>query len=283
MQDFYDPDAEDRFAKGETSPTTVANELASPMPRKLNERSYLVMMATIATIGSGISIILSLILLVCFNGITKGVMAAYVVDNQGNRLRVNQIDDPKQQQQHIQDYATWIARSLCTYRWYLPNDDGSKKPDPGFLLGRSGKRVPTAVYIGSLGLEPHFAAEYLPIIADQLAAVGIPASSQVESEFIPQKASVPEPVGAGKWKMRVTGVQKTRSASGDEQLIPAIYESIVREVPAISQTFAERDYREKGLAQALADARSWGLETIYITNLIKTTTKGTTSEQPRQR
>jgi hypothetical protein len=266
MQDFYNPDEETTRANDPTMPPGDP----SKSPSKLNERSYLVMMTTASTIGSGISILLSLVLLVCFFVFIKGLMAAYVVDNQGNRLRVNQIDDPKQKQQHIQDYATWITRSLYTYRWYLPNVDGSKKPDPGFLLGRSGKKVPTAVYLGSLGLEPHFAAEYLPIIADQLAAVGIPASSRVESEFIPQKASVPELVGASKWRVRVTGVQKTRSEVGDERLMPTIIESIVREVPAVSQTFAEKDYPEKGVAQALADARSWGLETIFVRNLIKT-------------
>jgi hypothetical protein len=277
MQDFYNPDEETT----EANDPTMAPGAPSKSPSKLNERSYLVMMTTAATIGSGISILLSLILLVCFNGITKGIMAAYVVDNQGNRLRVNQIDDPKQQQQHIQDYATWITRSLYTYRWYLPNADGSKKPDSGFLLGRSGKKVPTAVYLGSLGLEPHFAAEYLPIIADQLAASGIPASSRVESEFIPQKASVPELVGASKWRVRVTGVQKTRSEVGDERLIPTIIELLVREVPAVSQTFAEQDYPEKGVAQALADARSWGLETIFVRNLIKTN-KERNGEQPKR-
>ncbi len=263
----------------------VAERQIEPMPStnaapKFNERSYLVMMSTAATVASGISIVLSTILLICFNGITKGLMAAYVVDNQGNRLRINQIEEPKKQQQHIQDYATWVTRSLYTYRWYLPNDDGTKKPDPGFALGRTGEKVPTAVYLGSLALEPHYALEYLPIIAKQLAAYGIPASSHVESEFIPQKASIPESVGAGKWKVRVTGAQKTRSETGDERLIPAIYELIVRDVPAVSQTFAEKDYKEKGIAAALADARSWGLETIYIANLIRMTGK-TTSEQPK--
>jgi hypothetical protein len=279
MQNFYNPDED--TPSGASDRATDPDTPSKSQP-KLNERSYLVMMATAATIGSGISILLSLILLVCFNGITKGMMAAYVVDNQGNRLRVNQIDDPKQQQQHIQDYATWITRSLYTYRWYLPNADGTKKPDPGFLLGRSGKRVPTAVYIGSLGLEPHFAAEYLPIIADQLTAAGIPASSRVESEFIPQKASIPETVGAGKWRVRVTGVQKTRSEAGDERVFPTIIEAIVREVPAISQTFAEKDYQEKGVAQALADARSWGLETIYVRSLIKISRENN-GEQPNKR
>jgi hypothetical protein len=279
MQNFYNPDED---VTTEAVEQSLAPDPPSKSQPKLNERSYLVMMATAATIGSGMSLILSLVLLVCFNGITKGMMAAYVVDNQGNRLRVNQIDDPKQQQQHIQDYATWITRSLYTYRWYLPNADGTKKPDPGFLLGRSGKRVPTAVYIGSLGLEPHFAAEYLPIIADQLTAAGIPASSRVESEFIPQKASIPEAVGAGKWRVRVTGVQKTRSEAGDERVFPTIIESIVREVPAISQTFAEKDYQEKGVAQALADARSWGLETIYVRSLVKIA-RGNNGEQPNKR
>lgn len=265
MQDFYNPNED--LTTGSTDPTLDPG-IPTKTPSKLNERSFLVMMATAATIGSGISILLSLVLLFSFSGITKGLMAAYVVDNQGNRLRVNQIDDPKRKQQHIQDYATWLTRSLYTYRWYLPNEDGSKKPDPGFLLGRSGKKVPTAVYLGSLGLEPHFAAEFLKILADQLAASGIPASSRVESEFIPQKASVPEPVGTGKWRLRVTGVQKTRSEIGDERLIPTIIETIVQEVPAVSQTFAEKDYPEKGVAEALADARSWGLEGIFVKNLI---------------
>jgi hypothetical protein len=280
MQNFYDPNADLANGGNGTSERAIAPDSAPKSQQKLNERSYLVMMATAAAIGSGTSIVLSLVLLACFNGITKGLMAAYVVDNQGNRLRVNQIDDPKKQQQHIQDYATWITRSLYTYRWYLPNDDGTRKPDPGFLVGRS-KKVPTAVYLGSLGLEPHFAAEYLPIVADQLTAAGIPASSRVESEFIPQKASIPETVGAGKWRVRVTGVQRTRSESGDERLFPTIIESIVREVPTVSQTFAEKDYKEKGIAQALADARSWGLETIYVRNLIKTA-KEKNGEQPKR-
>jgi hypothetical protein len=277
MQNFYNPEAEANGAVAERQIEQVAPE---SLPPKFTERSYLVIMTTAATVSSGISIVLSLILLICFNGITKGLMAAYVVDNQGNRLRINQIDDPKKQQQHIQDYATWVTRSLYTYRWYLPNDDGTKKPDPGFALGRTGEKVPTAVYLGSLALEPHYALEYLPIIAKQLAAYGIPASSHVESEFIPQKASIPESVGAGKWKVRVTGTQKTRSESGDERLIPAIYELIVRDVPAVSQTFAEKDYKEKGIAAALADARSWGLETMYIGNLIRLTGR-TTNEQPK--
>jgi hypothetical protein len=280
VQQFYDPDGDLTVERH-----TAAAPSSEPQPSNLNERSYLVLMVTAATGASSISIILSIVLLICFNGITKGLMAAYVIDNQGNRLRINQIDDPKQQQKHIQDYATWVTRSLCTYRWYLPTDDGGKKPDPGFLVGStaggSGKKVPTAVYLGSLNLEPHFAAEYLQIVADQLVKADMPASSRVVSEFVPQKASIPESIGSSKWKVRVTGTQINRAESGSHKLISVVKELTVREVPAVSQTFAEKSYREKGLAEGLAEARSWGLETIYITDLIKSKPTGVANDKPR--
>jgi hypothetical protein len=253
------------------SSATDNTQSEQPVPgKRLNERSTLVMLVTIALAVGAFNTILSIAHLVSFGGMRDSLMSAYVIDgNTGDRLKVGQIVDAKQKQEHIKDYAKLVTTALSTYRWYKPTADGGQAPDTGFPVDASGSKVPTAVYLGSLYLEPNYAAKYLPIISAQMKALGMGPENRLSSIFIPSRISQPQKQGESKWLVRVTGTQKTVGEGGATRLIPVVKDLVVREAPTISSTFAEKSYKEPGLVQGLAEARSWGLVTVSISDSIR--------------
>jgi hypothetical protein len=256
------------FTSSVTHPDPQANQ---PAPEKrLNERSTLVMLVTIALVVGAFNTILSIAHLFSFGGMRDSLMSAYVIDgNTGDRRKVGQIVDAKQKQEHIKDYAKLVTTALSTYRWYKPTADGGQAPDTGFPVDANGSKVPTAVYLGSLYLDPNYSAKYLPIISAQMKALGLGPENRLSSVFIPARISQPQKQGESKWLVRVTGTQKTIGEGGATRLIPVVKDLVVREAPTISSTFAEKSYKEPGLAQGLAEARSWGLVTVSITDSIR--------------
>jgi hypothetical protein len=231
---------------------------------KINEKSYVVLTSTIAAGLAAASLLMSVVLLFSFNGVAKGMMAAYAIDAQGNRVKLSQIEDPKKQAQHIQDFANWVTISLHSYRWYIPSADGVKKPDVGVSVS-SGAKLPTAVWLGTLALDPNFAVEYRPRLAALLKQKGITADARSESVFVPTgKPSMPIKAGSGRYEVYVKGVQVNRSEGGTEKNVDRIKILTIAEVPAVSQATANKSYADKGLADAYAEARSWGLQVISI-------------------
>lgn len=231
---------------------------------QINEKSYVVLTSTIAAGLSAASLLMSGVLIFSFNGVVKGMMAAYAIDAQGNRVKLSQIEDPKKQAQHIQDFANWVAISLHSYRWYIPSAEGARKADAGVPVIGGGK-LPTAVWLGTLALDPNFAAEYRPRLAALLKQKGITTDAKSESVFVPTgKPSMPIKAGSGRWEVYVKGMQVNRSESGAEKNVDRIKILTIAEVPAISQATANKSYADKGLADAYAEARSWGLQVISI-------------------
>ncbi len=231
---------------------------------QINEKSYVVLTSTIAAGLSAASLLMSGVLILSFNGVVKGMMAAYAIDAQGNRVKLSQIEDPRKQAQHIQDFANWVTISLHSYRWYIPSADGVRKADIGVSVS-SGAKLPTAVWLGTLALDPNFATEYRPRLAALLKQKGITADAKSESVFVPTgKPSMPIKAGSGRWEVYMKGVQVNRSEGGSEKNVDRIKILTIAEVPAISQATASKSYADKGLADAYAEARAWGLQVISI-------------------
>jgi hypothetical protein len=236
---------------------------------RLDDKSFLVLVAMFAAGVGTLSCILSIALLISFKGMKESVMSPYVVDNAGNRLAVSQIKDEKQKIEHIQKYANFVAQSLYTYRWYIPEDNGTKRQDKGISID-NGKKVPTGVFVGSYVLEPRLRAQYLPIIADQLARSGLSMGAGVSSTFVGQKTSVPIKTGDGQWMIRVSGIQRTVSSTGQEKRISVIREFVAKEAPVMSLAYAETLYKDKTdnvFRDAEIDARSWGLVTLQARDI----------------
>jgi hypothetical protein len=266
------------FTSPVTDPDPQANQ---PAPgKRLNERSTLVMLVTIALVVGAFNTVLSIAHLFSFGGMRDSLMSAYVIDgNTGDRRRVGQIVDAKQKQEHIKDYAKLVATALSTYRWYVPAEFGEKKPDPGFPVDSNGSKVPTAVYLGSFYLEPNYASKYLPIISAQMKSLNLQVENRLNSIFIPSRISQPQKQGEGKWLVRVTGTQKTMSEGGAARLIPVVKELAIREAPTMSTTLAEKSYKNPEMAKGLAEARSWGLVTTSISDSIR----GAATTAPKQK
>ena len=281
---FYNPDEDGGWdghipnRNSDAMPTAKSvlvsgNGQEQPPPLKssarLNDKSFLVLVAMFAAGVGTLSCILSIAILISFKGMKESVMSPYVVDNAGNRLAVSQIKDEKQRIEHIQKYANFVAQSLYTYRWYIPEDNGTKKQDKGISID-NGKKVPTGVFVGSYVLEPRLRAQYLPIIADQLARSGLSMGAGISSTFVGQKTSVPIKTGDGQWMIRVSGIQRTTSSTGQEKRISVIREFVAKEAPVISLSYAETLYKDKTdnvFRDAEIDARSWGMVTIQARDI----------------
>jgi hypothetical protein len=254
---------------------------SSQAPR---EKSAILMM-TICSLGfSLLGTVLSIALLISFANAKKEMMHAYVVDSTGNRLPLHQITDPKEQAQHIQDFAVWFVNGVHSYQWYIDGEKGEKIPDPGLKVS-GGKSIPSAIYVATLAMRPQLAVPYRKNIAEIISEKRI---SEKESSYF--KAAVggvspPQRVGTDRWKVWVKGTQISRSESGNERLDERYVVLTIGRITPVSLSIAQRDYKDIAMAKAYAETSAAGLEVQAIEDLAskysvqtdsKLTTKGAT-------
>jgi hypothetical protein len=126
-------------------------------------RSFAVLMSLIQVGMTGFLILVLFFVIWLIISSNKTLTVPYAIDKQGNRVKLSQIIDPAERDQHISDYATWMAIGLHSYRWYVPGPNNTRKPDPGVKV-RGGDPLPTAVWMATLSMTPDLGIEYQPVI-----------------------------------------------------------------------------------------------------------------------
>jgi hypothetical protein len=199
----------------------------------------------------------------------KKTTVAYAVTQKGDRVRLHQFNEEDSVQksekyQLISDYATWMATSLHSYRWYLPGVDGTRTPDPGAKV--PGGVLPTAVFMATLSMEPNFSLFYQPKMAALLKTKNV-VDMRVESVFKPTKTSSPNQTGTDKWVVYVDGIQINTMENGDKILKRRYKKFTIVAAPVISPSIAQKAYKDPALQDAYMESASWGLMTIGIQDI----------------
>jgi hypothetical protein len=236
---------------------------ASPKPRQKS----LIMLLTIGSIcGSFLAAILSIATLISLSKTKTEVMHSYVVDSTGNRLALHQITNPKEQAQHIQNFASWFVGGLHSYRWYIDGENGEKIPDPGLSVG-GGKKIPTAVYISTLAMRPELAINYRKSMAEILSQKKLSAKESSYFKTAVNGVSPAQAIGKDQWKIYVKGTQISVAESGEERRNERYVVLIVGRILPMSLSIAQRDYKDKDIAAAVAETSAAGLEVQSIEDL----------------
>jgi hypothetical protein len=263
----------------------ISQPAATPLPvatspKALKEKSTILML-TIGCIGcSALSAVLSIAVLASLASTKKEVMHSYVVDQVGNRLALHQITDPTEQAQHIQNFAVWFVNGLHSYQWYIDGEKGEKVPDPGLKV-TGGKTIPSAIYLATLAMRPELAVHYRTNIADVLSEKRM--TEKEHSYFKPavNGVSLPQKIGTDLWKVYVKGIQVSVAESGKERWEERYVVLKIGRIIPISLSIAQRDYKDKEIAKAVAETSAAGLQIEAIEDLASkypvtqpTTTKG---------
>jgi hypothetical protein len=257
------------------STDTSSEELSQPtaQPKKTTKvealvpqsRSFAVLMSIVQVGLTGFSILVSFFVIWLIISSNRTLTVPYAIDKQGNRLKLSQITNEADKNQHISDYATWMAVSLHSYRWYVPGADNSRKADPGVKVN-GGDPLPTAVWMGTLSMAPDLAIEYQPLITKLLKDKKL-TDTRAESVFKPIHTSAPIKVGSERWEVYVDGIQINRTETGETKNTRRYKKFLITSAPTISKTVAEAAYKEPGLQEAYSDSASWGLMTLGIQDI----------------
>jgi hypothetical protein len=229
-------------------------------------RSFAVLMSIVQLGLTGFSILISFFVIWLITSSNRTLTVPYAIDKQGNRVKLSQITGQAERNQHISDYATWMAVSLHSYRWYAPGADNSRKADPGVKV-KGGDPLPTAVWMATLSMAPDLVIEYQPLIAKLLKDKKLLADTRVESVFKPIKTSAPIKVGSDRWEVYVDGMQINRAETGETKTTRRYKKFLITSAPTISKTVAESAYREPGLQEAYSDSAAWGLMTLGVQDI----------------
>jgi hypothetical protein len=241
----------------------LAKADASPKPRQKS----LIMLLTIGSIcGSFLAAILSIATLISLSKTKAEVMHSYVVDSTGNRLALHQITNPKEQAQHIQNFASWFVSGLHSYRWYIDGENGERIPDPGLSVG-GGKKIPSAVYIATLAMRPELGIRYRQSMADVLSQKKVSAKEKSYFKLAADGISPPQAIGKDRWKIYVKGNQISVAESGEERLNARYVALVLAKVQPMSLSIAQKDYKDKDIANAAAETSAWGLEVQSIEDM----------------
>jgi hypothetical protein len=228
-------------------------------------RSFAVLMSLIQVGMTGFSILVLFFVIWLIISSNKTLTVPYAIDKQGNRVKLSQIIDPAERDQHISDYATWMAIGLHSYRWYVPGPNNTRKPDPGVKV-RGGDPLPTAVWMATLSMTPDLGIEYQPVITKILKEKKL-TDTRTESVFRPVKTSAPIKVGAERWEVYVDGVQINITEAGETKNTRRYKRFLITSAPTISKTVAEAAYKEPGLQDAYSESASWGLMTLAVQDI----------------
>jgi hypothetical protein len=231
-------------------------------------RSFGVLMDMLHLGANAVLFILAVIIIFKLDDNAKKTMVPYGITQKGDRLRLYQFNeaDPVQlraKNQFISEYATWMATSLHSYRWYLPGADGTRTPDPGAKV--PGGVLPTAVFMATLSMHPSFSLEYQPRIAKLLIDKRI-VDTRKEAVFKPIKTSDPKKVG-DKWVVYVDGMQINILENGEKTLSRRYKKITIVAAPIISPSVAQKAYADPALQEAYMESASWGLMTVGIQDI----------------
>jgi hypothetical protein len=254
------------FAPIADEPKAITTPVMTVAPKGSKQKSLIFMMTTGAFCLSALAAVLSILVLVSLGKTKAEVMHSYVVDSTGNRLALHQITDPKEQDQHIQNFAAWFVNGLHSYRWYIDGEKGEKIPDPGLLVS-GGKKIPSAIYVATLAMRPELAIHYRKNIADVISEKNI---SMKESSYFKTAVggvSPPQLIGKDLWKIYVKGTQISIAESGEERRSERYVVLTIGRILPVSLSIAQRDYQDIAMAKAYAETSAAGLEVQSIKDL----------------
>jgi hypothetical protein len=254
------------FAPIADEPKVVATPVKTIANQSSKQKSLIFMMTIGALCFSGLTAALSIAVLVSLSKTKAEVMHSYVVDATGNRLALHQITDPKEQAQHIQNFAAWFVGGLHSYRWYIDGEKGEKIPDPGLLVS-GGKKIPSAIYVATLAMCPELAIHYRKNIAEVLDQKNISAKEYSYFKTAVGGVSPPQSVGKDTWKIYVKGTQISVAESGEERRNERYVVLTIGRIIPVSLSIAQRDYKDMAMATALAETSAAGLEVQSIEDL----------------
>jgi hypothetical protein len=253
------------FVPTDDEPTTDTMPVATIVTPS-SKKSPIFLMTIGALCFSALTAGLSVAVLVSLSKTKAEVMHSYVVDSTGNRLALHQITDPKEQEQHIQNFAAWFVNGLHSYAWYIDGEKGEKIPDPGLSVS-GGKKIPSAIYIATLAMRPELAIHYRKNIAEVLSQKNISAKESSYFKTAVGGVSPPQKVGKDTWKIYVKGTQISIAESGEERRNERYVVLTVGRIIPISLSIAQRDYKDMAMARALAETSAAGLEVQTIEDL----------------
>jgi hypothetical protein len=259
------PDSTDTTLEEPTQSTAQPKKTTKVEALVPQSRSFAVLMSIVQLGLTGFSILISFFVIWLIMSSNRTLTVPYAIDKQGNRVKLSQITGQAERNQHISDYATWMAVSLHSYRWYVPGADNSRKPDPGVKV-KGGDPLPTAVWMATLSMAPDLAIEYQPLIAKLLKDKKL-TDARAESLFRPIKTSDPIKVGSDRWEVYVDGMQINRAETGETKNTRRYKKFLITTAPTISKTVAESAYKEPGLQEAYSDSAAWGLMTLGIQDI----------------
>jgi hypothetical protein len=165
----------------------------------------------------------------------------------------------------IKFFAQKTMSGIYTWRNTLPEQGNI--PDPGIAV-EGGKKIPTTAYRYTLALDPEFANSYRKELGELQSIVQGNGNKSVQTAYIIEQVGEPESLGAGKWKIKVAGVQLIVNSSNEQpKKLNINVEMTVRAVPPPLLSEVTRKYEDIGIAKAAQIARAEGLEVISITNI----------------
>jgi hypothetical protein len=161
----------------------------------------------------------------------------------------------------IQGFAGRFVQNLYSWRSVLP--EGGSPIDKGVEV-EGGKRLPSAVWKATLGMETRFASVFRKGLAELIS--NNVKDTDLQVTYIPKFVQTPEKIGGGKWKARAIGSQIIVSGNGkDIKTKPVAVELTLKAVPP--PTINASDRQSQGIRFLAAAARAEGLEVTHITNL----------------
>ena len=165
----------------------------------------------------------------------------------------------------IKFYAEKVVGGIYTWRNTLPEPGNTL--DPGVVV-EGGKKIPTTAYRYTLALEPEFANSYRKQLSELQSIIQGQNTADTQTVYLVQQVGEPESLGAGKWKVKVTGTQLIVNSKGQAPTkFPINVELTVRAVPPPILSEVTRKYEDIGIAKAAMMARAEGLEVTAISNL----------------
>jgi hypothetical protein len=165
----------------------------------------------------------------------------------------------------IKFYAEKVVGGIYTWRSTLP--EPGNPLDPGVVV-EGGKKIPTTAYRYTLALEPEFANSYRKQLSELQSIIQGQNTAETQTVYLVQQVGEPESLGAGKWKVKVTGTQLIVNSKGQAPTkFPINVELTVRAVPPPILSEVTRKYEDIGIAKAAMMARAEGLEVTAIVNL----------------
>jgi hypothetical protein len=188
---------------------------------------------TLVTAGiSGLALLLQLVILGNVIGIARKPAPSLVQLSDGQAIKVKAIGSTDRSLEVVQNFTTESLIMLMSWHNELPAIKGqSKTTDQGFLVKtKAGEKLITlATFQASFVFSDKLRDELVKILAEMTPPEVFKGTVRTTLKF--QHATIPAPIGEGKWRINVIGtLLQHHSGRGDTTKIPFNKEIIVQSI-----------------------------------------------------